>query len=158
MHEKSYFPILPPRHEKLTRSSIMQNIVDVICKKLHETIVLIQKYQTEVNRNQKKLQERLEALEDKRLTNQSPEDKSNSKSHRYRMKSQQITRIRLHLNLSQADFARLIGVDRACINRWEHGKIIPSNKTAAKIAKFRRMGKKALAAEFQRLEREMWEN
>ena len=74
------------------------------------------------------------------------------------MKSQQITRIRLHLNLSQADFARLIGVDRACINRWEHGKIIPSNKSAAKIAKFRRMGKKALAAEFQRLEREMWEN
>ncbi|MBR2508882.1 MAG: helix-turn-helix transcriptional regulator, partial [Lentisphaeria bacterium] len=59
-------------------------------------------------------------------------------------------------NLSQSDFARLIEIDRATLNRWEHGKVRPNQSSMAKIAEFRTMGKKEFARRMAQAEEAIW--
>ena len=64
------------------------------------------------------------------------------------MKGANIIAIRKRLQLSQAVFARLLNVDRANLCKWEHDKVVPSPVTAAKIAAYRNLGKKAVLQGF----------
>lgn len=45
---------------------------------------------------------------------------------------ERIRRLRQKLNLTQEDFAHLIGVTFATVNRWENGRTTP-NKVAQKV-------------------------
>lgn len=39
-----------------------------------------------------------------------------------------ILQVRAHLNLSQEELGRMIGVSFSTINRWENNKVIPTKK------------------------------
>jgi transcriptional regulator with XRE-family HTH domain len=45
-----------------------------------------------------------------------------------------ITQLRKQKNLSQTDFAKLVGVSREMIGRYERDEVMPSIEVAAKIA------------------------
>lgn len=78
------------------------------------------------------------------------------KKNKLRISGEDIVRIREHLNLTQTAFAQLLRVDRACVNRWEHGKIKPSQRTLQKIAPFREMTRSELRDRQRALEKEIW--
>ena len=102
-----------------------------------------------------KLEKRLTFLEQEffaQLT--SPPKKDNSR--KIRLKATDISVIRLRFKLTQADFARLLGTDRATLNRWEHGKVKPNQKSKAKIAEFRTMGKKEFSRRMKQVEDAIW--
>ena len=142
----------------LERSSVMQDIAIAIGERIHELIILeIRRIHREVMSQQEEIKHRLEALE------KSPPCREGSsticcQSRQIRMKGANIIAIRKRLQLSQAVFARLLNVDRANLCKWEHDKVVPSPATAAKIAAYRNMGKKALRKKLQALEVKMWDN
>ena len=78
------------------------------------------------------------------------------KKKRLRISGEDIARIRRNLNLTQAVFAQLLGVDRSCVNRWERGRVRPSQRTMYKIVPFRDMSQSELAKRRQKLEAEVW--
>lgn len=78
------------------------------------------------------------------------------KKNKLRISGEDIVRIRKHLNLNQTAFAQLLRVDRSCVNRWEHGKIKPSQRTLQKIAPFREMTRSELRDRQRVLEKEIW--
>ena len=78
-----------------------------------------------VERTLAKIEKRLAFLEQEFLTNL-PNQQTTPTSHKFRIKGPDIVAIRQRFNLSQADFARLIEIDRATLNRWEHGKVRPN--------------------------------
>ena len=78
------------------------------------------------------------------------------KKNKLRISGEDIVRIRKHLNLNQTAFAQLLRVDRSCVNRWEHGKIKPSQRTLQKIAPFREMTRSELRDRQRALEKEIW--
>lgn len=137
---------------------IMQDIAIAIGEKIHELIILeIRRMCREVMEQQEQIKQRLAALE------KSPPLREESSAifsqlRRVRMKGTNIMAIRKRLRLSQATFARLLNVDRANLCKWEHDKVVPSPATAAKIAAYRNMGKKALRKKLQELEVKMWDN
>ena len=136
----------------------MQDIAIAIGEKIHELIILeIRRIHREVMSQQEEIKHRLEALE------KSPPCREGSsticcQSRQIRMKGANIIAIRKRLQLSQAVFARLLNVDRANLCKWEHDKVVPSPATAAKIAAYRNLGKKALRKKLQELEVKMWDN
>ena len=89
------------------------------------------------------------------LTNP-PNQPNNQTPRKFRIKGPDIIAIRKRFNLSQADFARLIEIDRATLNRWEHGKVRPNQSSMAKIAEFRTMGKKEFARRMAQVEEAIW--
>ena len=142
----------------LERSSVMQDIAIAIGERIHELIILeIRHFCREVVEQQDQIKRRLTVLE-----NSFPVRKeipvNFNQSHQARMKGANIIAIRKRLQLSQAVFARLLNVDRANLCKWEHDKVVPSPATAAKIAAYRNMGKKALRKKLQTLEVKMWDN
>ena len=102
-----------------------------------------------------KIEKRLAFLEQEFLTNP-PNQQNTPTPHKFRIKGPDIIAIRHRLNLSQADFARLIEIDRATLNRWEHGKVRPNQSSMAKIAEFRTMGKKEFARRMAQAEEAIW--
>ena len=109
----------------------------------------------QVERTLAKIEKRLAFLEQEFLTNP-PNQQSPPTPRKFRIKGQDIIAIRQRLNLSQADFARLIEIDRATLNRWEHGKVRPNQSSMAKIAEFRTMGKKEFARRMAQAEEAIW--
>ena len=109
----------------------------------------------QVERTLAKIEKRLAFLEQEFLTNP-PNQQSPPTPRKFRIKGQDITAIRKRFNLSQADFARLIEIDRATLNRWEHGKVRPNQSSMAKIAEFRTMGKKEFARRMAQAEEAIW--
>ena len=102
-----------------------------------------------------KIEKRLAFLEQEFLTNP-PNQQPTPTPHKFRIKGPDIIAIRQRFNLSQADFARLIEIDRATLNRWEHGKVSPNQTSMAKIAEFRTMGKKEFARRMAKVEEAIW--
>jgi DNA-binding XRE family transcriptional regulator len=94
-------------------------------------------------------------LEQEFLTNP-PNQQSPPTPRKFRIKGPDIVAIRLRFNLSQAAFARLIKIDRATLNRWEHSKVRPNQSSMAKIAEFRTMGKKEFARRMAQVEEAIW--
>jgi DNA-binding transcriptional regulator YiaG len=94
-------------------------------------------------------------LEQEFLTNP-PNQQSPPTPRKFRIKGPDIVAIRLRLNLRQADFARLLGVDPAVLNRREQGKVRPHQSSMAKIAEFRTMGKKEFARRMAQAEEAIW--
>lgn len=142
----------------LERSSIMQDIAIAIGERIHELIILeIQHIYREVVQQQDQIKHRLTVLENSlQIRKDSPVNFN--QSQQFRMKGANIIAIRKRLQLSQAAFARLLNVDRANLCKWEHDKVVPSPATAAKIAAYRNMGKKALRKKLRELEMKMWDN
>ena len=102
-----------------------------------------------------KIEKRLAFLEQEFLT-KPPNQQPTPTPHKFRIKGPDIIAIRQRFNLSQADFARLIEIDRATLNRWEHGKVSPNQTSMAKIAEFRTMGKKEFARRMAKVEEAIW--
>ena len=98
----------------------------------------------QVERTLAKIERRLAFLEQEFLTNP-PNQQTTPTPRKLRIKGPDIVAIRQRFNLSQADFARLIEIDRSTLNRWEHSKVRPNQNSMAKIAVFRTMGKKEFA-------------
>ena len=46
-----------------------------------------------------------------------------------------IQRKRIHLNLTQKDLAKMIGVDRTAVGKWELGQSVPRMKHLLALAK-----------------------
>ena len=109
----------------------------------------------QVERTLAKIEKRLAFLEQEFLTNP-PNQQSPPTPRKFRIKGQDIIAIRQRFNLCQADFARLIEIDRATLNRWEHGKVRPNQSSMAKIAEFRTMGKKEFARRMAQAEEAIW--
>ena len=109
----------------------------------------------QVERTLAKIEKRLAFLEQEFLTNP-PNQQSPPTPRKFRIKGQDIIAIRQRFNLSQAEFARLIEIDRATLNRWEHGKVSPNQSSMAKIAEFRTMGKKEFARRMAQAEEAIW--
>lgn len=79
-----------------------------------------------------------------------------NRKKRLRITGKDIISIRERLNLSQTKFAELLGIDRAPLNRWEHGKVKISQRSMQKIAPYREMGKKELQRRLQAIEAKIW--
>jgi DNA-binding XRE family transcriptional regulator len=108
-----------------------------------------------VERTLAKIEKRLAFLEQEFLTNP-PNQPNNQTPRKFRIKGPDIIAIRQQFNLSQAAFARLIEIDRATLNRWEHSKVRPNQSSMAKIAEFRTMGKKEFARRMTQAEEAIW--
>jgi DNA-binding XRE family transcriptional regulator len=108
-----------------------------------------------VERTLAKIEKRLAFLEQEFLTNP-PNQPNNQTPRKFRIKGPDIIAIRQRFNLSQAAFARLIEIDRATLNRWEHSKVRPNQSSMAKIAEFRTMGKKEFARRMAQAEEAIW--
>lgn len=136
----------------------MQDIAIAIGERIHELIILeIQHIYREVVQQQDQIKHRLTVLENS-LQIRKDTPVNFNQSQQFRMKGANIIAIRKRLQLSQAAFARLLNVDRANLCKWEHDKVVPSPATAAKIAAYRNMGKKALRKKLRELEMKMWDN
>ena len=109
----------------------------------------------QVERTLAKIEKRLAFLEQEFLTNP-PNQQSPPRPRKFRIKGQDIIAIRQRFNLSQADFARLIEIDRSTLNRWEHSKVRPNQNSMAKIAAFRTMGKKEFARRMAQTKATIW--
>ncbi len=68
-----------------------------------------------------------------------------------RYSAKNLASLRKKLDLSAADFGKLLGVSGASIYLWEEGKIRPREKNMPAIAKLRGMGKKAALQELAAL-------
>lgn len=138
----------------------MQDIENALSTEIHELIVseISRRYETftlkigSFEQMFARIETRLISLE-KILVQRK---KSSATRSKVRMKGADIVIIRHRLNLSQAAFARLLAVDRACLNRWEHGQVVPRQRSLMKIAEFRMMGKKELAERLRKVEEEIW--
>ena len=48
--------------------------------------------------------------------------------------NENIKRMRIESNMSQVEFAKLIGVTKQCVSNWENDNVIPSIEMLCKIA------------------------
>ena len=132
-----------------------EGIRNLIISETEKRTIPTNKALRKVERMLEKLEKRLAYLEQESLTNH-PQPKDKIAPRKFRIKGPDIVAIRLRLNLRQADFARLLGVDPAALNRREQGKVHPHQSSMAKIAVFRTMGKKELAQRLAKVEEEIW--
>ena len=124
--------------------ALNEGIRNLIITETEKRSIPTHKTLRQVERTLAKIEKRLAFLEQEFLTNP-PNQQSPPTPRKFRIKGQDIIAIRQRFNLSQADFARLIEIDRSTLNRWEHSKVRPNQNSMAKIAVFRTMGKKEFA-------------
>ena len=135
--------------------ALNEGIRNLIISETEKRTIPTTKALRKIERMLEKLEKRLAYLEQESLTNP-PQPKDKISPRKFRIKGPDIVAIRLRLNLRQADFARLLGVNPAALNRWEQGKVRPNQSSMAKIAVFRTMGKKELAQRIAKVEEEIW--
>ena len=135
--------------------ALNEGIRNLVITETEKRSISTHKTLRQVERTLAKIEKRLAFLEQEFLTNP-PNQPNNQTPRKIRIKSQDIIAIRQRFNLSQADFARLIEIDRATLNRWEHGKVRPNQSSMAKIAEFRTMGKKEFARRMAQAEEAIW--
>ena len=135
--------------------ALNEGIRNLIITETEKRSIPTHKTLRQVERTLAKIEKRLAFLEQEFLTNP-PNQPNNQTPRKFRIKGPDIVAIRHRLNLSQADFARLIEIDRATLNRWEHGKVRPNQSSMAKIAEFRTMGKKEFARRMAQAEEAIW--
>ena len=143
---------------------MMQEIAITFCKALEEQMTEKINAKTEevirsMRRNEwnnTKLEKRMNILEKQLWKEIRKNNDLAVKKKRLRISGEDIARIRRNLNLTQAVFAQLLGVDRSCVNRWERGRVRPSLRTMYKIVPFRDMSQSELAKRRQKLEAEVW--
>ena len=153
-----------PRMMSSERMLMMQEIAIAFCKALEEQMTEKINAKTEevirsMRRNEwnnTKLEKRMNILEKQLWKEIRKNNDLAVKKKRLRISDEDIARIRRNLNLTQAVFAQLLGVDRSCVNRWERGRVRPSQRTMYKIVPFRDMSQSELAKRRQKLEAEVW--
>ena len=141
----------------------MQELVLAFCNVLQELIAqYVNKKFKEVEQFMRTFEQetmdqikKISALEDS-FKQEIAKQRLAEKKNKLRISGEDIVRIRKHLNLNQTAFAQLLRVDRSCVNRWEHGKIKPSQRTLQKIAPFREMTRSELRDRQRALEKEIW--
>ena len=135
--------------------ALNEGIRNLIITETEKRSIPTHKKLRQVERTLAKIEKRLAFLEQEFLTNPSNQQTTPT-PHKLRIKGPDIIAIRQRFNLSQAAFARLIEIDRATLNRWEHGKVRPNQSSMAKIAEFRTMGKKEFARRMAQAEEAIW--
>ena len=135
--------------------ALNEGIRNLIITETEKRSIPTHKTLRQVERTLAKIERRLAFLEQEFLTNP-PNQQTTPTPRKLRIKGPDIVTIRQRFNLSQADFARLIEIDRATLNRWEHGKVRPNQSSMAKIAEFRTMGKKEFARRMAQAEEAIW--
>lgn len=132
----------------------MEHTVQSVKNELRE-VILQQSAHTRMLKRQEK---RITFLEEQIASyRQGASDLEEEKTERkLKITGEQIIAIRERLALTQADFARLLGVDRSCLNRWERGKVTPLQAAIIEIVKFRRMRKKELVKRLDKVEGDIW--
>ena len=135
--------------------ALNEGIRNLIITETEKRSITTHKTLRQVERTLAKIERRLTFLEQEFLTNP-PNQQTTPTPRKLRIKGPDIVAIRQRFNLSQADFARLIEIDRATLNRWEHGKVSPNQSSMAKIAEFRTMGKKEFARRMAQAEEAIW--
>ena len=135
--------------------ALNEGIRNLVISETEKMSIPTHKTLRQVERTLAKIEKRLAFLEQEFLTNP-PNQQSPPTPRKFRIKGQDIIAIRQRFNLSQAEFARLIEIDRATLNRWEHGKVSPNQSSMAKIAEFRTMGKKEFARRMAQAEEAIW--
>ena len=66
------------------------------------------------------------------------------KERQVRISGERVAKLRARLDLTQSEFADLIGVNRISVSHWELGKNTPGDAQKRKIAAVRDMGKREL--------------
>ena len=135
--------------------ALNEGIRNLVISETEKRSIPTHKTLRQVERTLAKIEKRLAFLEQDFLTNP-PNQQTTPTSRKLRIKGPDIVAIRQRFNLSQSDFARLIEIDRATLNRWEHGKVRPNQSSMAKIAEFRTMGKKEFARRMAQAEEAIW--
>ena len=135
--------------------ALNEGIRNLVISETEKRSIPTHKTLRQVERTLAKIERRLAFLEQEFLTNP-PNQQSPPTPRKFRIKSQDIIAIRQRFNLSQTDFSRLIEIDRATLNRWEHCKVRPNQNSMAKIVEFRTMGKKEFARRMAQAEEAIW--
>ena len=135
--------------------ALNEGIRNLIISETEKRSIPTHKTLRQVERTLAKIERRLAFLEQEFLTNPLHQQ-STPTPRKFRIKGPDIIAIRQRFNLCQADFARLIEIDRATLNRWEHGKVRPNQSSMAKIAEFRTMGKKEFVRRMAQAEEAIW--
>ena len=135
--------------------ALNESIRNLIISETEKRSIPANKAIRQVERTLAKIEKRLAFLEQEFLTNP-PNQQNTPTPRKFRIKGSDIIAIRQRFNLKQADFARLIEIDRATLNRWEHGKVRLNQSSMAKIAEFRTIGKKEFARRMAQAEEAIW--
>ena len=135
--------------------ALNEGIRNLIITETEKRSISTNKALRQVERTLAKIEKRLAFLEQEFLTNPLNQQ-STPTPRKFRIKGSDIIVIRPRFNLSQADFARLMKIDRSTLNRWEHSKVRPNQNSMAKIAEFRTMGKKEFARRMAQAEEAIW--
>lgn len=77
-----------------------------------------------------------------------PEKAENGKEKQIRLTPDRIRKIRAKLSISQAQFAKILGVNTQSVNFWENGKTTPRPVLKKEMAAIRDMGKREIAKLF----------
>ena len=72
----------------------------------------------------------------------------NGKEKKIRLTPDRIRKIRAKLGISQAQFAKILGVNTQSVNFWENGKTTPRSVLKKEMAAIRDMGKREIAKLF----------
>ena len=70
---------------------------------------------------------------------------SEKPSKKFRFNAASVKKLRGKFGLSQAEFAKLVGVSSLTVSCWELGKTAPRAGAKAKLAELRSMGKREIA-------------
>lgn len=75
----------------------------------------------------------------------SDENTDGKKSKSFRFKAAAIKKLRAKFDMSQAEFAKLVGVSTLTVSCWELGKTSPRAGAKERLAQLRSMGKREIA-------------
>jgi DNA-binding transcriptional regulator YiaG len=152
------------RHDAFERESIMKELLIALCDKMQKHMSRKSRAQTKELKTQLNScrhditvqKRRVNELENSLKQLQNPNSARKPKKRKFRLNGEDIIRIRERLEISQSTFARLLDINRVCLNRWEHNRVKISQKSMQKIAPFREMGKKELQSRLQAIEAKIW--
>ena len=79
------------------------------------------------------------------VSKDSDENTDGKKSKSFRFKAAAIKKLRAKFDMSQAEFAKLVGVSTLTVSCWELGKTSPRPGAKERLAQLRSMGKREIA-------------
>lgn len=116
-------------------------------KEIKTAIVPLQKTLAEQKKLISELKKRIAVLENKKTVASVSADENKDDAQeepKHRLNAAGIVRVRNKLKLTQAEFARLLGVAAHTVSIWELGKVSPRRDAKAAICALRGLGKREL--------------
>lgn len=102
----------------------------------------------ELKRQLKQLQRQVSVL-GRQLGTARKDDTPQDEGQRVRFSAKGMRSHRERIDLSAADYAKLVGVSTQTIYNWERGRTTPSSEQKAKLAELRRIGKRVARARME---------